>query len=86
MEFDILYAGQGVCLINCFLDREKLTYGFGYFASNTPPQIMLRDGDGNSVAMVAIPDEIVNNSVMSAMGDANGDINELKRVHSTSYT
>ena len=81
MEFDILYAGQSICLINCFLDREKLTYGFGYFASNTSPQIALRDGSGNVVATVLIPDDIVNGSVMSAMGDANGDINELRRIH-----
>jgi len=80
MDYDILYAGQGVCLINCFIDREKVTYGFGYFASNTPPQILLKDGNGKPVTMVYIPDDIVNNSVMSAMGDVNGDINELKRI------
>jgi hypothetical protein len=79
MEYDILYAGQSVCLINCFLDREKLTYGFGYFTSNTSPQIMLRDGDGNEVAMVAIPNEIVINPIMEVMGDADG-LNELKRI------
>lgn len=83
MEYDILYAGSGVCLINCFLDREKLTYGFGYFSSNTPPQVLLKDGNGCSVVVVSIPDDIVNNSVMSAMGDANGDSNHLIRVHST---
>lgn len=80
MDYDILYAGQGVCLINCFIDREKVTYGFGYFASNTPPQIMLRDGSGNDVVMVAIPGEITNNTIMSAMGDANGETNELMRI------
>jgi hypothetical protein len=84
MEFDILYAGQAVCLINCFLDREKLIYGFGYFAANTPPEIMLRDGDGKEVVRVAIPDDIVNNSVMSAMGDPRGETNELKRIPSYS--
>jgi len=85
MEFDILYSGQSVCLVNCFLDREKLVYGFGYFASNTPPEIVLRDGNGKEVARVSIPDEIVNNSVMSAMGDANGDINELRRIPSLAF-
>jgi hypothetical protein len=80
MEHDILYVGQSVCLINCFIDREKLTYGFGYFASNTPPVINLRDGDGNFVVKVAIPDEIVINPIMEVMGDAH-DTNTLRRVY-----
>jgi hypothetical protein len=79
MEYDILYVGQSVCLINCFLDREKLTYGFGYFASNTPPEIILRDSRGNFVVKVAIPDEIVTNPIMEVMGDAH-DTNILKRL------
>lgn len=82
MEFDILYCGQAVCLINCFLDREKLTYGFGYFTSNLPPQILLKDGNGKDICKVALPDEILASSIMSVMGDANGDINELKRIPS----
>ena len=73
---------MGVCLINCFLDRDKLIYGFGYFASNTPGALMLRDGNGNEVTMVEIPDEIVLNQMNSVMGDPHGDINELKRIHS----
>lgn len=85
MEYDILYVGQAVCLINCFLDREKLTYGFGFFSANTPPVINLKDGDGNFVAKVAIPDEITRRTIMEVMGDADGS-NELKRVHSMSYT
>jgi hypothetical protein len=80
MEYDILYVGQSVCLINCFLDREKLTYGFGYFSSNTSPVITLRDGDGNFVAKVSVPNEIVINPIMEVMGDAH-DTNILKRVY-----
>jgi hypothetical protein len=79
MEYDILYSGMNVCLINCFLDREKLTYGFGYFAANTPPQILLRDGDGRDIVKVAVPDEIVINPIMEVMGDAH-DTNVLMRV------
>ena len=85
MEYDILYVGQSVCLINCFLDREKLTYGFGFFSANTPPVINLRDGNGNFVVKVAVPDEIVINPIMEVMGDAH-ETNTLKRVYDTSYT
>jgi len=82
MEYDILYSGMSVCLINCFLDREKLTYGFGYFTSNTPPVINLRDNNGNFIVKVRIPDEIVINPIMEVMGDAH-ETNVLKRVHDT---
>lgn len=81
MEYDILYSGLNVCLINCFLDREKLTYGFGFFDANVPPTLILRDGDGNFVAKVAVPDEILINPIMEVMGDAHGT-NELKRLPS----
>jgi hypothetical protein len=81
MDYDILYVGQAVCLINCFLDREKLTYGFGFFSSNTPPEIILRDGNGNYVAKVAVPDAIVVNPIMEVMGDAH-ETNVLMRIHS----
>jgi hypothetical protein len=82
MYYDILYAGMGVCLINCFLDRDKLTYGFGYFGNNTPSKVILRDGDGNLVSAVAIPDEIVVKG-FEVLGDKEG-INELQRIHFTS--
>jgi hypothetical protein len=81
MEYDILYAGMNVCLINCFLERDRLTYGFGYFSGNTAPIINLRDGNGDFVVKVAIPDEIAMNPIIEAMGDAH-DTNELKRIPS----
>ena len=80
MEYDILYVGQSVCLINCFLDREKLTYGFGYFSANTPSVITLKDGNGNFIVKVAVPDEIVINPIVSVMGEEDGATNELRRV------
>lgn len=85
MEYDILYAGMNVCLINCFLDREKLTYGFGYFDSNVPPTILLKDGNGKPIAHVVTPDEILANPIMEVMGDASGPPNELKRIPMPDY-
>ena len=84
MEYDILYSGQNVCLINCFLDKEKLKYGFGFFDSSVPSIVNLKDVDGNLITKVQIPDEILANPIIEVMGDGNGDINELKRVQSTS--
>ena len=80
MEHEILYSGMSICLINCFINRNKMsmTYGFGYFTSNLPENILLKDGNGNHVAIAKLDPEITNSSVMSCMGDANGDINELK--------
>lgn len=81
MEYEILYAGMNVCLINCFINRDKLTYGFGFFDANVPPTILLKDGNGKPIVLVATPDEISVNSIMEVMGDADG-VNELKIIQS----
>lgn len=81
MEYEILYAGMNVCLINCFINRDKLTYGFGFFDANVPPTILLKDGNGKPIVLVATPDEILVNSIMEVMGDADG-VNELKIIQS----
>lgn len=82
MDYDIIYSGMSVCLINCFIDIPlmKLNYGFGFFTSNLPEQIILKDGSGNHIAIAEVPNEIIISSVMSVMGDANGYTNELKLV------
>ena len=81
MEYEILYAGMNVCLINCFINRDKLTYGFGFFDANVPPTILLKDGNGKPIVLVATADEISVNSIMEVMGDADG-VNELKLIQS----
>jgi hypothetical protein len=82
MEYDIIYSGMSICLINCFIDTvtRRMYYGFGYFTSNLPQQVILKDSAGHSIAIAELPSEITSNSVMSAMGDANGETNELKLI------
>jgi hypothetical protein len=81
MEYEILYAGMNVCLINCFINKDKLNYGFGFFDANVPPTILLKDGNGKPIVLVATPDEISVNSIMEVMGDVDG-ANELKIIQS----
>ncbi len=79
MEYDILYSGTAICLINCRIADEGVYYGFGYYAANTPPIVPLRTGEGKEVITIEVPQEAVNESIMTAMGDHDG-LNFAKRA------
>ena len=72
MEYDILYVGQAVCLVSCSVDSSGIRYGFGYYASNTPAVITLKDGNGNPVITIKTPSEAVDQGMFTAFGDEDG--------------
>lgn len=72
MEYDILYCGQSVTLINCTVVPEGVYYGCGHYSANTSSVVSMRDPHNNLVITIKVPDEAVNQSVMMVYGDADG--------------
>jgi hypothetical protein len=79
MEYDLLTSGGAICLANCFVTREEVEYGFGFYAQNTPPVIALYDENKKFVTKIKTPDEAIDKNIQIAFGDRDGR-NAAKRV------